>query len=122
MGAQYGTTAYSKVTESLKRFKAKKNDEDAQRATDNTVAALVQLLLSHPSVSPDSDVCWEMAFSKMPLKVDCEEGQKLHHKLFREAQNLSGGSFGSMRRVAQVLGYLCEIYGRSEHCDDELQR
>merc|ERR1719247_185326 len=121
-GAQYGTTAYSKVTESLKKFKAKKNDEDTQRATDNTVAALVQLLLSHPSLCSDADACWEAAFSRLPFKVDCEEGQKLHRKLFLQAQNLSGGGLGSPKRVAQVLGYLCEIYGRSEHCDDDLQR
>jgi len=121
-GPQYGATAYAVVTNSLKKFKAKKNDEEALRATDNTVAALVQLLLSHPSFSPNLDVCWDMAFAKLPLKVDCEEGQKLSRKLFVEAQNQSAGSLGNPQRVARVLGYLCEIYGQSKHCDEDLQK
>jgi len=121
-GPQYAATAYVVVTSSLKKFKAKKNDEEAQRATDNTVAALVQLLLSHPSFSPDLDVCWDMAFAKLPLKVDCEEGQKLSRKLFVEAQNQTAGSLGNTQRVAKILGYLCEIYGQSKHCDEDLQK
>lgn len=121
-GAQYGGAAYTAVTSSLKKFKPKKNDDDAQRATDNTVAALVQLVLSHPSISPNLDACWDLAFAKMPLKVDCEEGQKLNRKLFVEAQNQSAGSLGNPQRVAKVLGYLCEIYGQSKHCDEELQK
>lgn len=119
-GSQYGAVAYVKVGESLTNFKAKKTDEDAQRATDNTTAALVQLLLSHPAVSPNLDICWDMAFSKMPFKVDHDEAQKIHRKLFVEVQKMSAAS-SDPKRVAQILGYLCEIYGRSEHCDDELQ-
>jgi hypothetical protein len=120
-GAQYGSVAYKSVTSALQKFKAKKSDEEAQRAIDNTVAALVQLMLAHPSVCPNLDSCCQLAFTKLPFKVDFEEGQNIHRRLFSEAQKLSGGSLGSMARVAQVLGYLCEIYGRSEQCDDELQ-
>mmetsp|Transcript_100706 Transcript_100706/g.324981 ORF Transcript_100706/g.324981 Transcript_100706/m.324981 type:complete len:1112 (-) Transcript_100706:196-3531(-) len=121
-GQQYATRAYVALGTSLQSFKVKKNDEDAQRAADNVVAALVQLCLSHPSACPDLDGCWQAAFAKMPLKVDTEEGRKLHRKLFLEAQKPGGGNLGSVARVAQVLGYLAEIYGRSEHCDEELQR
>jgi len=104
------------------KFKPKKNDEDAQRASDNVVAALVQLCLSHPTLCPDLDGCWSTVISKMPLKIDTEEGHKVHRKLFNEAQKPGGGNLGSMARVAQVLGYLSEVYGKSEHCEDELDR
>jgi len=120
-GEQYAPRAYRAIAASLQRFKAKKTDEDAQRATDNAVAALVQLCLSHPASSPDLDGCWQAALAKLPLKVDLEEGQKLHRKLFVEAQLPGGGALGNIARVAQILGYLCEIYGRSEHCDESLQ-
>lgn len=121
-GPQYGARAYVALGTSLQRFKAKKGDEDAQRALDNVTAGLVQLCLSHPAHSPNLDTCWQAAFARMPFKVDLEESRKLHRKLFFETQKQGGGSLGGMGRVAQVLGYLCEIYGRSEHCDEELQR
>jgi hypothetical protein len=121
-GPQYGAAAFASITAAMQKFKAKKGDEESQRAMDNAAAALIQLMLSHPAQSPNLDRCWELAFSKLPFKVDLDEGQKIHRKLFSEAQKLSGGSLGSMSRVAQVLGYLCEIYGRSEQCDDDLQR
>jgi len=46
----------------------------------------------------------------------------VHRKLFVEAQKPNGGNLGSMARIAQVLGYLCEVYGKSENCEEELQR
>ena len=49
-------------------------------------ASQVSLSLASQGVS-----CWEMAFAKMPFKVDCEEGQKIHRKLFLAAQNFSAG-------------------------------
>jgi len=121
-GPPYAARAFQALGASLHKFKAKKSDEDAQRAADNAVAALVQLCISHPSACPDLNGCWQTAFSKMPFKVDVEEGLKLHRKLFAEAQKPNGGNLGSMERVAQVLGYLCEIYDRSEHCDEDLQK
>jgi len=121
-GPAYGTRAFQAVGASLQRFKAKKSDDDSQRATDNAIAALCQLCLCQPAVSPDLDASWQAVFAKLPLKVDLEEGQRLNRKLFSEAQKPNGGSLGSMARVAQVLGYLSEVYGRSEHCDESLQR
>mmetsp|Transcript_105235 Transcript_105235/g.285782 ORF Transcript_105235/g.285782 Transcript_105235/m.285782 type:complete len:912 (+) Transcript_105235:69-2804(+) len=121
-GPQYAGRAYAALAASLQRFKAKKSDEDAQRAADNVVAALVELCLRHPGACPDPDGCWGAALARMPLKVDTEEGHKVHRKLFAEAQKQGGGALGSMSRVAQVLGYLCEIHGKSEYCDDELER
>mmetsp|Transcript_37718 Transcript_37718/g.94659 ORF Transcript_37718/g.94659 Transcript_37718/m.94659 type:complete len:1123 (+) Transcript_37718:58-3426(+) len=121
-GSMYGTRAYNALGASLQRFKAKKSNEDSQRATDNAVAALCQLCLCHPGVSPDLDGSWQAIFARLPLRVDLEESQRLNRKLFTEAQKPNGGSLGSMTRVAQVLGHLCEVYGRSEHCDEDLQR
>lgn len=121
-GPQYSAATYVALAQNLQKFKAKKSDEEGQRAGDNAVAALVQLCISHPGTSPDLDGCWQAALSRMPLKVDLEESSKMHRKLFQEVQKMSGGSLGNMTRVARVLGYLCEIYGRSEHCDDDLQK
>jgi len=121
-GQQYAGRAYVALGTALQKFKPKKTDEDAQRAQDNIVAALVQLCLGHAALCPDLDGCWTAAFARLPLKVDTEEGQKIHRKLFDEAQKPSGGALGSMARVARVLGLCVEIYGRSEHCDDDLER
>lgn len=121
-GPSLGARAYVALGSSLQRFKAKKNDEEAQHAADNVVAALCQLCLSHPDASPDLDGCWHAVFGKLPLKVDLDEGRKLHRKLFTEVQKPNGGNLRTMARVAHVLGYLCEQYGHIELCDGELQR
>jgi len=120
-GSQFAAHAYAALGTALQSFKPKKNDEDAQRATDNVIAALIQLCLCHPHTCPDLDLCWQTIIGKLPLKVDMEEGHKVHRKLFVEAQKPNGGNLGSMARVAQVLGYLCEVYGKSENCEEELQ-
>merc|ERR1719387_1030455 len=113
---------YGTVLTCLKKYKPKKNnDDDAQQAEDNTVAALVQLCLSLPSQSPNLDACWEIAFTKMPLKADLDESRKVNEKLFLEVQKPGGGNLGSGPRLVQVLGYLCSIYGKSDHCDEDLQ-
>merc|ERR1711865_1322314 len=107
-GAQYAAKAYVAVSSALKKFKAKKSDDEALRASDNATAALVQLMLSHPSLSPNLDACWEMAFSKMPFKVDHEEGQKLHWKMFVATQNTIGaagsGGYGAGTQQSTTTG------------------
>lgn len=120
-GPQYGARAYVALGMSLQKFKVKKSEEDAQRASENVTAALVQLCLSHPGQCPDLDACWQAAFTRLPFKVDLEEGRKLHRKLFLETQKPGGGNLGGAR-VAHVLGYLCENYGRSEQFDEDLQK
>merc|ERR1712139_373365 len=76
---------------------------------DPAVGALVQLLLSHPSQSTDPDGCWDTAFSKLPFKIhtydDQAVAQRLHWKLFIEAQKPGGGNLNSETRKARVLGY-----------------
>jgi len=121
-GPSYGQRAYTALGSAIQSFKAKKSDDDALRAADNAVAALCQLCLSQPAVSPDLERSWQAVFARLPLKADLEESQRVNRKLLAEAQKPNGGNLGSMARVAQVLGYLCEVYGRSEHCDEELQR
>merc|ERR1711974_78901 len=88
---------------------------------DNVVAALVQLLISVPSQSPNTNDCWEMALAKMPLKADLEESRKVHLKLYLEAQKPGGGNIGGGPQLVKVLGHLCSIYGKSDHCDEHLQ-
>jgi hypothetical protein len=121
-GSSYGSDAFTVLGMALQKYgKPKKNDEEAQRALDNTVAALVHMCLQFPELCPDLDSCWGATMSKLPLKADTEEGLKLNRRLFVEAQKPGGGHLGSMVRVARVLGYMCEVYGRSDHCDDALQ-
>mmetsp|Transcript_125241 Transcript_125241/g.227150 ORF Transcript_125241/g.227150 Transcript_125241/m.227150 type:complete len:1118 (-) Transcript_125241:103-3456(-) len=120
-GPQYAARAYVALGSSLQKFKAKKNDEDAQRAQDNAAAALVTLCLRHPDQCPDLDACWKLALGKLPCKVDLKEGRRTHRKLFEEASKPGGGNLSSMARVVVILGYLADVYNQSEHCDDALR-
>merc|ERR1740123_834682 len=81
-GPQYAARAYVALATCLQTFKPKKSDEDGLRAADNVVAALVELCILHPAVCPDLDGSWRTILSKMPFKVDTEEGHKVHRKLF----------------------------------------
>eukprot|EP00747_Dinoflagellata_sp_TGD_P163549 gnl/TRDRNA2_/TRDRNA2_182325_c0_seq1.p1 gnl/TRDRNA2_/TRDRNA2_182325_c0~~gnl/TRDRNA2_/TRDRNA2_182325_c0_seq1.p1 ORF type:complete len:1131 (+),score=275.97 gnl/TRDRNA2_/TRDRNA2_182325_c0_seq1:73-3393(+) len=117
-GPAYGARAYGALGRSLQTIKVKKNDEDGQRAQDNTVAALAQLTLSFPELCPDVDACWRLLLSKLPMKVDLKEGRKTHRKLFQEVSKPNGGNLGSS--VVPVLAYLADIHGHTDHCDDEL--
>jgi len=119
-GSAYGSRAYHAVGSSLQNFKAKKTDLDGRRAADNAAAALCQLCLSQPEASPDLARSWEALLERLPLKTDLEESVKVNRKLFAEAVKPNGKMDNAL--VAKVLGYLTEVYGRSEHCDEELQR
>eukprot|EP00927_Polykrikos_kofoidii_P016298 TRINITY_DN1734_c0_g5_i1.p1 TRINITY_DN1734_c0_g5~~TRINITY_DN1734_c0_g5_i1.p1 ORF type:complete len:1126 (+),score=222.59 TRINITY_DN1734_c0_g5_i1:42-3380(+) len=121
-GTQHGAAAFAVLGASLQRFKARKSDEEAQMACDNATLALVELFLSHRSLCPTEDLCWRAILDRLPLKVALEEGRKLHRRLFVEAQQPSGGRLGSVDRTTQVLGYMCENYGRSELCDEDLSK
>jgi len=118
-GPQYAARAYTVLAMAL-QVKIKKADEDAKRAQDNTVCALAQLCLRHPEQCPDLDGCWKAILGKLPCKVDLKEGRKTHRSLFEEASKPGGGNLLSMPRVVCILGYLTEIYGHAEHCDEEL--
>eukprot|EP00971_Amphidinium_carterae_P314881 6259437-Amphidinium_carterae.1 len=107
------------LVKALQQYKAKKSDEEALYAADNSVAALAQLCLSHPALCPELDKCWAMVLARLPLKADHVESKRLHRKLFIEVQMPQGGSLGGPNRQAEVLGYFCDIHGRSEHCDED---
>mmetsp|Transcript_96358 Transcript_96358/g.257726 ORF Transcript_96358/g.257726 Transcript_96358/m.257726 type:complete len:452 (+) Transcript_96358:2039-3394(+) len=119
--AEYAPRAFIALGTSLKKFKAKKNSEESQAAQDNVVAGLANLSLRHPAHSPDLQGCWHKILERMPFKEDTDEGKKTHRKMFMEAQKPSGGNLGSITTLVLVLGYLAEIYGRVEHCDDDLK-
>jgi len=87
-GQQYAPRAYAALAGCLQKFKPKKNDEDAQRASDNVVAALIQLCLSCPTFCPDLDGCWSTVISKLPLKVDTEEGHKFTESFLSRRKSL----------------------------------
>lgn len=82
---------------------------------DSETAALLQLCLTHRQCA-DSD-CWAMCFAALPLKVEMAECRRLNSCLFTEVQ--SGGLQGLL--AARALGYLCEVYGNKDFCDEELQ-
>eukprot|EP00403_Amphidinium_massartii_P031073 CAMPEP_0178407226 /NCGR_PEP_ID=MMETSP0689_2-20121128/19318_1 /TAXON_ID=160604 /ORGANISM="Amphidinium massartii, Strain CS-259" /LENGTH=1058 /DNA_ID=CAMNT_0020028291 /DNA_START=291 /DNA_END=3464 /DNA_ORIENTATION=- len=109
------------LVQALKQFKGKRSDEEAQYAADNCTAALAQLCLSHPAACPDLDNYWDLVFARLPLKADLVESKRLHRKLFIEVLMPQGGALGGPARQAQVFGYFCDIYGRSEHCDDDMR-
>mmetsp|Transcript_42224 Transcript_42224/g.89345 ORF Transcript_42224/g.89345 Transcript_42224/m.89345 type:complete len:793 (-) Transcript_42224:24-2402(-) len=120
--SEYAPRAFVSLGTSLKKFKAKKNSEESQAAQDNIVAGLANLSLKHPAQCPDVPGCWHKIIERMPFKEDTDEGKKTHRKMFAEAQKPNGGNLGSIAVLVMVLGYLAEIYGRVEHCDDDLKR
>lgn len=121
--AQYAARAHGAVAAALRWPPPKRSDDGARLAADRAVAAMCQLCLSHPGASPDLGASWGAVFAQLPLKVDFEEGRRLHRLLFAEAQRPDGGSFGSLARAAQALGYLCEASGQGErHADAALRR
>eukprot|EP00928_Gymnodinium_smaydae_P096763 TRINITY_DN8612_c0_g1_i2.p1 TRINITY_DN8612_c0_g1~~TRINITY_DN8612_c0_g1_i2.p1 ORF type:complete len:916 (-),score=300.39 TRINITY_DN8612_c0_g1_i2:26-2773(-) len=121
-GAQYGARAFAALGSAAQKFKARKTDEEAQKASDAAIAALVRLCLAHPAQCPDLDACWKLTLEKLPLKADSDECRRLNWRLLQETQKQGGGNLGSPARIGRVLGYLCEVYGHSEICDEDLQQ
>eukprot|EP00434_Breviolum_minutum_P028892 symbB.v1.2.025555.t1/scaffold2488.1/size77878/6 len=84
---------------------------------DGEIAALIQLCLAHPTACADIGSCWALCLEALPLKAEISECCRLNKCIFAEVQ---AGSLKGLL-AARALGYLCEVSGNKELCDEELQ-
>lgn len=98
-----------------------KRDTKGRLAVDNAVAAMLTLAKEKPSCCPPDIQAWQLVLSRLPLKSDEEEGQKVHQKLvdlvIAEHDGLLGGP--GTPNLGKVLSVLAEVYRNEDICTKE---
>merc|ERR1719159_345623 len=70
--------AFRRLAKVVSQPAPKKRDEKAKVATENAVAALLELAIHKGNLCPPEINAFAMALEKMPLKADEEEAKKVH--------------------------------------------
>jgi len=95
---------------------AKRHDDSSKEAIDNMVNALIKLAL-HRNV-PDS--VWDLIFTKLPLRDDVGEAEKVHAELLKLVKEQNPKVLGNNgQNLGKLVGVFSEVYN-SESSNDEL--
>jgi len=93
-----------------------RRDTKGRLAFDNAVAAMLTLAKEKPACCPPEIQAWSLVLSRMPLKSDTDEAQKVHEKLvdlvMAEHEGLLGGA--GTPNLGKVLSILAEVYKNEE--------
>jgi len=106
--------------------KPKNKDTNAKLAYDNAVAASVMACIHAPQLDGVNDDFWAKIFTKLPLKFDEDESQKLNEYLFDlcEKNGSTPESQAALGAQGQRLGKFLALFGdvySTELITDELK-
>eukprot|EP00397_Hematodinium_sp_SG-2012_P000233 GEMP01000233.1.p2 GENE.GEMP01000233.1~~GEMP01000233.1.p2 ORF type:complete len:1094 (-),score=272.50 GEMP01000233.1:699-3980(-) len=116
--AQYVGPAVERMVKVLREEKKfpKKHEDMTKEAVDNMVAALLQICLNQ-NVAPGT---LELVYSKLPLRADTTEGEKVHAQLLKLLKAENPKVLGANNEhFGTLIGKFSEVYG-SEGSSDEL--
>lgn len=115
---EVATVAHDKLVEVVSERKKfpKKHDDLSKEAMDNMVAALMEVLF-HQNFPAES---WQLVFSKLPLRDDLAEAEKVHTELLKRMKCENPKIMGpNNQNLGKLLGIFSEVYG-SVFSTDEL--
>jgi len=96
----------------------KKRDDTAKVALDNAVAALLWLAKEKAPLCPPDIKPWELILSRLPMKDDEEEAQKVHKAIVGLVLAQDAGLLGSGNaHMGKILSILAEVY-KSENISE----
>jgi len=112
--------AYRKLARVVSAPAPTKTDHSGRAAVDNAVSALVSLGREKPTLCPPEVDVWGLVVSKLPLREDDDEAQKVHEAiadmmLQQHAGLLKGGEED---RLGRILSALAEVRGNDELCTE----
>merc|ERR1712070_818217 len=89
-------------------------------AMDNAVAALLELAQAKPDQCPPSVPSWQLVVSKLSLKHDDDEAQKVHDKVVDLVFQQHAGLLGpDGANLGKILSALAEVYRTETICKKE---
>mmetsp|Transcript_72305 Transcript_72305/g.157002 ORF Transcript_72305/g.157002 Transcript_72305/m.157002 type:complete len:1097 (-) Transcript_72305:209-3499(-) len=116
--AEAAPQAFQELARIVGAPKPKKRDDKGKIAFDNAVAALLSLAKSKPSHCPAGLEVWPLILSKLPLRDDEEEAQKVHESLadlvLAQEPSLVGGDG---KNLGPTLSILAEVHHMEGICN-----
>merc|ERR1712093_737568 len=114
--------AFDGLTKLVSQVKSgKKKDLPANVALDNAISALFKLLIHQKQHCPDVKATWELVISKLPLKFDEEETQKVNKELLQLVVAQNPDVLGpNNANLGKLLGIFAEVYA-TDLADKETQ-